>query len=96
MPSSTPAQSPAAKTVGTLVRIDASVSGTQPPSADVNPSRAPTMAVSSTLGTSPMARQTVSHATSRSLPVTGLSSASTWTRTTDSTSPTPPRASRIV
>ena len=96
MPSSTPAQSPAAKTVGTLVRIDASVSGTQPPSADVNPSRAPIMAGSSTLGTSPMARHTVSHATSRSLPATGLSSASTRTRTTDSTSPTRPRASRIV
>src|SRR5207249_3230855 len=87
------AQGPA---VATLVRTASSSSGTQPPSAEANRRRAPASASSSTLGVSPTAWHTVSHASSRSLPAAGIPASSIRTTTTDSTSPTRPRASRIV
>ena len=96
MASWNPAQSPAANTVATLVRTASSSSGTQPPSAEANRRRAPASASSSTLGVSPTAWHTVSHASSRSLPAAGIPASSIRTTTTDSTSPTRPRASRIV
>ena len=78
------------------MRIEPSISGTQPPSAELNRSRAPARASSSTLGARPSARHTVSQAISRSVPVIGFASPSTETSTTDSTSPVRPRASRTV
>ena len=96
MSSWNPAESPATNTLSTLVLIQPSWSGTYPPSSDLKVRSHPRRLRSSTLGTRPMARQTVSAAMTLSEPATGSQLSSILTSITDSMSLALPRAALTV